>query len=114
MGSMLRLGLMAMANADLIQRVQTRAAQVGKAAGLAMDAFLLSLIMIAFLFQALSAWLALHVGPIWAPLIVAGVLLVLVGVLLLVAYLMLHKKAEPKRPAATAELPSRALAALPD
>jgi hypothetical protein len=116
MGGTLRLAMMLMANASFITRIQHRVAQYGRAAGLAVGAFFLALIAIAFLFQTLAAWLALHVGPIWAPLIVAGILLLLVGILLLLAYFTLHQKQAPKRTAAgtAASLSSAALAALPD
>ena len=113
MPTMLRLAMTALANADIVQRIEDRVSRYGRAAGLAAAAFFLGLIAIAFLFQTLAAWLTTKVGPIWAPLIVAGVLALICAVLLLVAYLTLHGKSKPKtvEPAA---LPGKALAALPD
>jgi hypothetical protein len=110
---MLRLALTALANADIVQRVEDRMARYGRAGGLALGAFFLGLIAIAFLFQTLAAYLTLEVGPIWAPLIVAGVLFALCAILALVAYLTLHGKARPKHRQAAA-LTGKALAALPD
>jgi fatty acid desaturase len=114
MPTMLRLALSALANADIVQRIEDRMARYGRAAGLALAAFFLALIAIAFLFQTLAAWLTLRVGPIWAPLIVAGVLFVLCAILALVAYMTLHGKSKPKHQTEAAALPGRALAALPD
>lgn len=113
MPTMLRLAMTALANADIVQRIEARVSRTGRAAGLALAAFFLALIAIAFLFQTLAAWLTLEVGPIWAPLIVAGVLFLLCAVLALVAYLTLHGKSKPKHQPAAA-LPGKALAALPD
>jgi len=114
MPTMLRLAMTALANADIVQRIEDRLSRYGKAAGLAAGAFFISLIAIAFLFQTLAAWLALKVGPVWAPLIVAGVLFVLCGILVLVAYLILHGKSKPKAAeTSAAALPGKALAALP-
>lgn len=113
MPAMLRLALAALANADLVRRVEDRIARYGRAAGMAVAAFFLALIAIAFLFQTLAAWLTLKVGPIWAPLIVAGVLFLLCGILMLVAYFTLHGKSKPKQ-AQVSALPGKALAALPD
>jgi fatty acid desaturase len=114
MPSILRLAMMAFANADIVQRIEDRVSRYGRAAGLALAAFFLALIAIAFLFQTLAAWLTLKVGPIWAPLIVAGVLFLLCAILALVAYLTLHGKSKPKHQTAAAALPGKALAALPD
>ena len=111
--AMLRLALMALANADIVQRIESRVARTGRAAALALTAFFLGLIAIAFLFQTLAAFLTLKVGPIWAPLIVAGILFALCALLALVAYLTLHGKAKPRQSEAGA-LPGKALAALPD
>jgi fatty acid desaturase len=113
MPTMLRLAMTALANADIVHRIEDRVSRYGRAAGLALGAFFLALIAIAFLFQTLAAWLSLKVGPIWAPLIVAGVLFALCAILVLVAYFTLHGKAKPKHQAEAAALPGRMLAALP-
>jgi hypothetical protein len=113
MPAMLRLALTALANADIVHRVEDRIARYGRAAGLALAAFFLALIAIAFLFQTLAVYLTLEVGPIWAPLIVAGVLFALCAILALIAYMTLHGKPKRKQREAAA-LSGKALASLPD
>jgi hypothetical protein len=112
MGAGLRLALTLLANADIKQRIEQRVARYGRAAGLAMAGFFVLLLVLAFLAQTLVAWLSLHVGPIWAPLIAAGVLLALCLILVLAAYLTIHEKPRPR--AASSALAGASLPALPN
>lgn len=112
MGAVLRLALTLLANADLKQRIEQRVARYGRAAGFALGGFFLALLTLAFLIQTLVAWLTPRVGPVWAPLIGAGTLLILCLACSLGAYLTLRAKQRPPRRAASPS--GQALAALSD
>src|SRR5437879_3177776 len=92
---MLQLAMAAIKHSDLLRSLRARLSAYGRAAGLGSGAAIFALLAIIFLARTLAAYLATQVGPIWAPLITAGVLLVLGAILGLVAHITLSLSPKP-------------------